>query len=86
MILGYILWIYILILLARVLISWVDADPYNPFVQFLYRVTEPILAPIRYRMPDLGGFDLSPIIVYLIILFLQEFLVKSLYEIAAIFR
>ena len=86
MILGYILWIYILILLARVLISWVDSDPYNPFVQFLYRVTEPILAPIRYRMPDLGGFDLSPIIVYLIILFLQEFLVKSLYEIAAIFR
>tara|TARA_Y100000814_G_scaffold212796_1_gene158005 strand:+ start:703 stop:933 length:231 start_codon:yes stop_codon:yes gene_type:complete len=76
----------VFVLLARVLISWVEADPYNPFVQFLYRVTEPILAPIRYRIPDLGGFDLSPIVVYLIILFLQEFLVKSLYQVADLFR
>ncbi|MED5580310.1 MAG: YggT family protein [Nitrospinota bacterium] len=86
MIVGYVLWIYVLILVARVIISWVDADPYNPFVQFLFRATEPILAPIRYRIPDLGGFDLSPIVVYLIILFLQEFLVKSLYQLATIFR
>ena len=85
-IIGYILSIYIWIIIIRALLSWVNPDPHNPIVQILYRVTEPVLAPIRYRMPDIGGMDLSPIIVLLIIYFLQSFLVRSLYDIAQLMR
>jgi YggT family protein len=53
-------------------------NPRNQFVgtigNFLFRVTEPVLAPIRRRLPDLGGIDISPIIVLLIIFFLRQFL------------
>ena len=59
-ILSYALTIYIWIIIIRALLSWVSPDPYNPIVQILYRLTEPVLAPIRYRMPDFGGIDLSP--------------------------
>jgi YggT family protein len=71
--------IYMWIIIARALISWVNPDPYNPVVSFLYRATEPVLYRIRRVMPDLGGLDLSPLIVILIIYFLKEFVVRSLY-------
>jgi YggT family protein len=71
--------IYMWIIIARALISWVNPDPYNPIVSFLYRATEPVLYRIRRVMPDLGGLDLSPLIVILIIYFLKEFVVRSLY-------
>ena len=54
-----ILWAYFWIIIARALISWVNPDPYNPIVRFLYRVTEPVLRPIRRRMPAMAGLDLS---------------------------
>jgi YggT family protein len=78
-----ILTIYMWIIIIRALISWVNPDPYNPIVTFLYRVTEPVLRPIR-RMIPLGrvGIDISPIIVILIIFFLQKFLVKTLLQMA----
>jgi len=85
-ILSYVLTIYIWIIIIRALISWVSPDPYNPVVQILYRLTEPVLAPIRYRMPDFGGMDISPIVVLLVIFFLQSFLVGSLYDIARLLR
>lgn len=71
-------------ILIRVLLSWVNPDPFNPIVQFLQKVTEPILAPIRKRLPlDLKfGFDISPIIAFLIIMFLRYFLVRTLVDIA----
>ena len=82
-ILDYALWFYMLIVIARALISWVSPDPYNPIVQFLYRATEPVLEPIRRRMPGGGlGIDFSPLIVILAIYFLQIFLVGSLRDIA----
>jgi YggT family protein len=71
--------IYMWIIIARALISWVNPDPYNPIVSFLYRATEPVLYRVRRVMPDLGGLDLSPLIVILIIYFLKEFVVRSLY-------
>ncbi len=75
---------YMWIIIARAVISWVSPDPYNPVVRFLYRVTEPVLRPIRYRMPTLAmGLDLSPMIVLLAIYFLREFLVPVLYRLAA---
>ncbi|RJP28036.1 MAG: YggT family protein [Candidatus Omnitrophota bacterium] len=70
--------------LIRALISWVNPDPLNPIVQFLYKVTEPILNPIR-RMLPLGlkfGIDISPIIAFLLIIFIQSFLVKSLFDLS----
>ena len=64
-----------LVIIAAV-ISWVNPDPRNPIVQFLYRTTEPILRPFRKILPPqrTGGIDLSPILVILLILFLKVFL------------
>ncbi len=82
-VLYYALNIYMYIIIARALISWVNPDPYNPIVQFLYRITEPVLAPIRRLIPVYRiGIDISPIIVILIIYFLENFLVISLLELA----
>jgi YggT family protein len=82
-VLDYALWAYIWILIARVVISWVNADPYNPLVRFVYNVTEPVLVRVRQRLPVYaGGFDLSPIVVWLAVVFLQYFLVKSLLDLA----
>ncbi|GLI36840.1 YggT family protein [Geobacter hydrogenophilus] len=74
--------IYLYILIARAIISWVNPDPYNPIVNFLYRSTEPILSRVRRFLPDMGGLDLSPIIVLVAIYFLQSFLVRSIYDLA----
>ncbi|HAM52313.1 MAG TPA: hypothetical protein DCP92_17065 [Nitrospiraceae bacterium] len=80
-ILDSILSIYKWIIIIAALLSWVSPDPYNPIVRFLYAITEPALRPIRkiigYR---LGPIDISPIIVILIIIFIQMFLVGSLRE------
>lgn len=73
--------LYMFIIVARALISWVSPDPYNPIVQFLYTVTEPVLRPVRRRLP-MTGIDVSPIIVILAIVFLQRFVVPSLQQAA----
>ena len=69
------------LILIRALISWVNPDPFNPLVQFLMRITEPVLEPVRRLLPPLP-IDISPIIVFFIIMFLQRFLVTSLYDLA----
>ncbi len=76
--------LYMWIIIGRAVISWVNLDPYNPIVRFLNSITEPVLYPIRRRLPIyFGGIDFSPIIVIFAILFLQSFLVKSLIQVAA---
>jgi YggT family protein len=86
-ILDIALTIYMWVIIARAVISWVNPDPYNPIIQFLYRATEPVLAPIRRWIPFGNmGIDLSPIIVILAIVFLQSFLVRSMMELAVYFR
>ncbi len=78
--------LYMWIIIGRAVISWVNPDPYNPIVRFLTLVTEPVLYPIRRRLPrfgGLGGIDFSPILVILVIIFIQSFLVRSLVELAA---
>jgi YggT family protein len=73
--------IYTWIIIAQAIISWVRPDPYNTIVRFLHGVTEPVLRPIRRHLPiSWGGFDFSPLIVLLAIIFLQEFLIKSLIQ------
>jgi YggT family protein len=76
--------LYMYIIIARAIISWVNPDPYNPIVRFLNSVTEPVLFRIRRRLPlFFGGIDFSPIIVILAIIFIQSFVVQSLVQMAA---
>jgi YggT family protein len=63
--------IYKYILLASVIISWVNADPYNPLVSFIYRITDPLLKRIRRYMPDTGMLDFSPLVAFALIYVLQ---------------
>ena len=84
-ILDTVLWLYMWVIIVRVLISWVNPDPWNPIVRFLDMATEPALAPIRrllFRVSWRGGIDVSPIILILVIIFLQYALVSTLYQLA----
>ena len=82
-VLELVLWAYFWIIIARAIISWVSPDPYNPIVRFLHRATEPVLSPVRDRLPTLAmGLDLSPMVVVLALYFLREFVVPVLYRIA----
>ncbi len=82
-VLNMALWVYMWIIIARALVSWVNPDPWNPIVQFLHRATEPVLAPIRRRLPGWrSGIDFSPLVAILAIYFVQEFLVSSLRDLA----
>ncbi len=75
--------IYLWIIIIRAALSWVNPDPYNPIVRLLYQITEPVLRPVRRWIPIRGiGLDLSPIIILLVIVFLQSFLVTSLIQLS----
>ena len=82
--LNIILTVLYWLILVRALISWVNPDPYNQIVQFLYKATEPILYPIRKIVPLQFniGIDISPIIAFLILIFLKSFLVRTLIDIS----
>jgi YggT family protein len=83
-VLDIVLSIYMWVVIARAVLSWVSPDPYNPIVRFIHKITEPVLYQIRKRIPvNFGGIDFSPIIVFLAIIFLQRFVVHSLYGLAA---
>jgi YggT family protein len=78
-VLNIALTMYMWIIIVRALLSWVNPDPYNPIVQFLHSITEPVLYRVRKAIPMPGmGLDLSPILIILAIIFLQTFLVGSL--------
>lgn len=82
-IIDYILTLYLYIIIARALISWVNPDPYNSIVKFLYRITEPVLSPLRRLIPAWKmGLDLSPMIAILIIMFLKRFVVATIRQAA----
>ncbi len=86
-VLDLLLHIYSLILIVRVIVSWVNADPYNPLVRFLYQATEPLLYRVRRALPVVyAGIDFSPLVVLIAIFFLQGFLVTTLQDIAASLR
>lgn len=74
--------IYFWMILIRVLISWVSPDPFNPVVQFLRRVTDPVLEPFRRVIPPLGFVDISPVVALLVLQALQHFLVRTLYDLS----
>jgi YggT family protein len=72
--------VYKYVLLASVIISWVNADPYNPIVNFIHRATEPLLRRIRRHMPDTGALDLSPLVAFALIYVLQIVVFNTAYE------
>ncbi|PLY03078.1 MAG: YggT family protein [Desulfuromonas sp.] len=75
--------LYIFILLGRVIISWVNPDPYNPIVRFLHNATDPVLYRIRRVVPLVfGGFDLTPLVLLILLQFLQRVVVKGLAQLA----
>ena len=74
---------YMWIIIIRAVLSWVNPDPFNPIVRFLYQVTEPVLRPIRRRLPTFQlGLDLSPMVVVAAIYYLRPYVVSVLYRIA----
>jgi YggT family protein len=83
---SYLLTLYTYLIIAAAVMSWLIAfnviNPRSPFVvmvgEFLYRVTDPLLRPIRNLMPNLGGIDISPIILILIIFFIQSVVLPNL--------
>jgi YggT family protein len=79
-VLDWVLVAYMVVIGIRALISWVNPDPYNPIVQILHKLSEPVLKPLRKLVPTYKmGIDLSPIIAFLIIIFLRRALVANLY-------
>jgi len=76
--------IYIWVIIIAALISWVKPDPYNPIVQTLYRLTEPVYTVVRKYIPTtIGGIDLAPIIIILGLQFFDLFIVKILFQVAS---
>ena len=79
--------IYIWLLIGSAVLSWLIAfnvvNTRNPIVnsvgEFLYRITEPLLRPIRNMLPNLGGIDISPVILILIILFIENVIYRYIY-------
>ena len=86
-VLDYVLWAYIWIIIARVVVSIANADTAIPVVRFLYNATEPVFRWVRQRLSlAVRGFDLTPIIVWIAVVFLQRFVVHTLYDLANMIR
>jgi YggT family protein len=78
--LAYVIWLYVLVVFVMAVVSWLVAlnivNVHNNFVrslvEILYRLTEPALRPIRRFIPNLGGIDISPVILFLILMFIRN--------------
>jgi YggT family protein len=75
------LWAYTWVVIIRAVITWVNPDPYNPIVRILHQLTEPLLRPIRRLVPPhkLGGLDLSPLILILVIQLVRSTIVYAVF-------
>ena len=76
MLLGLLIDAYSLVVLAAVILSWLRLSPDNPLVRITETLVEPVLAPIRKILPDLGGFDLSPMILLMVLRFVRQAIVR----------
>jgi YggT family protein len=75
--------IYIFIVIARALVSWVNPDPHNPIVRFLYNATEPVLARMRRILPlQFGGFDLTPIVLLVLLSVVEQLLLRLIWQLS----
>lgn len=71
------------LLIIRIILSWVNPDPYNEIVQIIYKITDPILAPFKRLPLNLGVIDFSPVIAFLTLSVAKSFIVNILYQIAS---
>ncbi len=87
-IIDVVLTLYYWLIIIRALLSWVNPDPYNPVVHFLYRMTEPVLGRLRSVIPigTSSGIDLSPIIAIFVIYFAKSLIVQALLKLAFQFQ
>ena len=84
-ILDSIITIYLVVLFARVILSWIRL-PYNPIVPAIYKITEPVLAPIRRKLPMTWGIDFSPMIVFLLLFVIRIVVVGSIFDYVELYR
>ncbi|MCG8402494.1 MAG: YggT family protein [Firmicutes bacterium] len=77
----YAIEVYIWIIIARIILSWVKINPYTPLVRFVYEITEPVLGFFRRVIPPVGVLDLSPIVVFFILKIVQVALVNLLHRV-----
>ncbi len=70
--------LYVVVLLARVLLSWVQVDPRNPLVNVINQLTEPLLAPIRRVLPQSGPIDFSPMVAFIVVLVAEQIVLSLL--------
>jgi YggT family protein len=75
--------VYIFILIARTFLPLVGADPYNPIAQFIYRITEPLLAPLR-RWTIYGNYDFAPLAVMIGLMIVRQLIISLLYSLSAL--
>jgi len=80
--LNIVLNIYIWAIIIRAILSWIRPNPYHPLMIFLAKITEPVLGFVRQFIPDLGGLDISPMLVILALYFIKDFLVRTLFQVA----
>lgn len=86
---GVLHWVVVVfywLLIARCILSFVDPDPRNPIVQFIYNTTEPLLGRVRDKIPPLGMFDLSALVVLVALYFVDAFLVQTLHDYGMAYR
>jgi YggT family protein len=82
-VLGTVITILMWLFIAHAVLSWVSPDPRNPIVNFIYSATNPMLSRVRSKIKPIGMFDLSVIIVLLVLVFLDAFLVNVIKDYAA---
>lgn len=75
--LTILIWVIFIAITVRVLFSWIGPDMANPLFRISYQISEPVLAPIRRLLPPTSGFDLSPMIVSFLLLFLLQMLQRA---------
>jgi YggT family protein len=76
--------IYFWIILIRAVMSWIQPNPYNPLVRIIYKLVDPVTYRISRIIPTrIGAIDFAPFILMILIIFLQKFLVRSLFELGA---
>ncbi|ODS32794.1 MAG: putative orf [Candidatus Scalindua rubra] len=69
---GQVITLYEIVLFVRIILSWIPHNPHHPAAAFLYKITEPVLQPVRRIIPSIGGIDVSPIIVFIALGFIRR--------------
>jgi len=84
--LNFAIGVYIWLIIIRALLSWFNPDPFNKFVQLLNDITDPVLRPVRRLLPLNLGFDISPIIVIILLYFTQSFIARTIIDLGVRLR